>query len=140
MKKLIIGVAATALAVLALPAPALAQAGGDPNTQVDYPGDPNAPDAGTRAAPDDATAPDGQYDDEDGQYAPGDQGQYEDDDALLQAKPGAEADPGDQAYPDDDQMAPDDLLDPDDEGPDDVPYYGDKPDPGASLPPKMNAD
>ena len=86
MKTLLIGAAAAALAAIALPAPALAQFGGDPNAQIDYPGDPNAADAGTRARPDDAAAPD-DYGDEEGQYAPDDQGWAGDEGAPVLARP-----------------------------------------------------
>jgi len=137
MNKFIIGAAAAVLAALALPAPALAQFGGDPNAQVDYPGDPSAADAGTRARPDDAATADDQYDDEDGQYAPDDEGWIDDEGAPVDGKPDAGTYP-DEAYPDD--AYPYDGDDGLVEGapPGNAPAYGDKPDPDASVPPKMN--
>ena len=132
MKTLLIGAAAAALAAIALPAPALAQFGRNPNAQIDYPGDPNAADAGTRARPDDAAAPGDDYGDEDGQYAPDDQGWAGDEGAPVDGKPDAGIGP-EGAYPDEAYPGDQDAV------PDDGPAYGDKPDPAAPVPPKMNA-
>jgi hypothetical protein len=131
----LIGLSAGALAIAALPAPAFAQFGGSPDAQVDYPGDPNAPGAGTRPGPSDAGPPPADAEDLGG--APSDGGAY------AGVKPG----PDQATIPDDDADAPhddaygayDDAYGPDDEAMPDDPdqdYGGTKPDPGGPAGPK----
>jgi hypothetical protein len=92
MPKLVIATAA-AIAALAFATPALAQFGGDPNAQVDYPGDPNAAAAGTVARP---GAPDDGDDVADDAVSGKDQAILEDDDGLQ--VDGDDADMDDPAY------------------------------------------
>jgi hypothetical protein len=132
----LIGLSALALAVAALPAPAFAQFGGSPDAQVDYPGDPNAPGAGTRPASPESDSAAADAEDvadaapEDGVYAgvkPGpDQAVIPDDEA-------------DEPY-DESQGAYDDAYGPDDERMTDdsgQTYVGTKPDQGDPGGPKV---
>lgn len=126
-----IGAFVGALALAGPSAPAFAQFGGSPDSQVDYPGDPAAPDAGTRQAPP--------------QGADSPSADAEDDEVYQGAKPGADEDmkpdagaaPEDMLAPDAGDYAPDDEALP---GEADQDYYGPKPDSdgpdGAPLPPK----
>jgi hypothetical protein len=103
MKGVVIRISAAALVASGFAATAAAQFGGDPQNQVDYPGNIAAPDAGTRPAPDAADQDQDNVvymDDMNDQLAPDDADTYIDDEAPPQdgdtypGKPDADDDAG----------------------------------------------